>query len=589
MLVTALTICFSVVTGRLIQLQWVKHEGLSKIVEQNRTELRTLHAGRGDVVDVRGNLLAGSREVYAVGVDPHSLSEDIKPGKKKKLARILGVEKKTLEKKFSRRTRLKDGPHGPKPVDVRWVELADQVDQKAYERVQELGIRGVYGNRKFERYYPAGETAAHLLGFVNKQGVPVTGIERFMDFYLSGQDGWRRYEEDGKQRELVQYRDREIPPRHGFHVELTIDTMAQHMVEEVMGGLVEKYQPKGATVIVSEPATGSIIALANYPSFDPNEYQEYPIGNHRNRAVTDIMEPGSTFKAMTVAAAFNEGLVDPQDRLDVSQEYVEYDGREISLPSDHKNYDELSVEEILVKSSNRGAALLGMLLGEEKLYEYAKAFGFGERTGYGPSAEENGILHEISEWDGLTISRMPMGHAVSATPLQIHYAMATIANDGISVKPRVVKRVFEKGNDAAEIRFDPKPSSRVLKPRVARNVCEIMTGVASERGTAKKARIPGFEVAGKTGTTQKIINGRYSSKHHISSFVGFFPASNPELVISVFVDDAQMSGYAYGGLVAAPAFRKIGEKLIRYMGIQPVQKEKSQLALENNDAFDWTN
>lgn len=585
LLASVVGLAFCVLLGRLVHLHVFEHERLVRIVEHNRENIRTLHARRGNIVDARGNLLASTREVYEVGVDPKVFDLEKSQEKLGELARMLGASEQILVEKCLRRTRTVKGPDGPEQRDVRWVELADAVDQELYKRIVELDIRGIYGNRKFERYYPGGKLAAHLLGFINKEETAVMGVERYMDFYLNGQDGWREYEHDGRQRELAQFRKREVPPADGMHVELTLDLVVQHIVEEEIDRIAREYTPESATIIVSEPATGDVLAMASYPNFDLNHYWEASLDQHRNRATNDIIEPGSTFKAITVAAALNEGVVRANDTFDCSVDVVEYKGRKIRLPGDHHRYGELTVSDIVKKSSNRGAAFLGMELGEDRLYEYARAFGFGEITGIGPAGEENGILHAVEDWDGLTISRMPMGHAVSATPLQIHYAMSVIANDGVLVKPRLIKRVYEEGEEA-DIRFDPSPRRRVISTQVAREVANMLMGVVGNDGTARRAAIPGFEVAGKTGTTQKIVDGRYSREHHVASFVGFFPASQPRLVVSVIVNDPQLRGLGYGGVVAAPSFHDVSEKLIRYLGIQPVDGN-TQYAWKGGP-FDWT-
>lgn len=584
-LVAALTLAFVVLTGRLVQLHVFEHERLSRIVEHNRQNDRTLHARRGNILDARGNLLATTREVYEVGVDPKYVDLIEDHDKINELSRILNVERNELIEKLNLRTRVVQGPDGPERRDVRWVKLADAVDQDVYAEVKALDVSGVYGNRKFQRHYPAGRLAAHLLGFVNKEDTAVMGVERYMDFYLNGQDGFVEYEQDGRRREMAQFRHREVPPTDGMNVELTLDLVVQHIVEDQMDRIAREYTPESATIIVSEPTTGDVLAMASYPTFDPNEFWKSEIDQHRNRAMSDIIEPGSTFKAVTVAAGLNEGVVRADEEFDCSVDVVEYRGRKVRLPGDHHRYGMLSVRDIVKKSSNKGAAFVGMRLGEHRLYEYAKAFGFGEPTAIGPAGEENGILHPVKNWDGLTITRMPMGHAVSATPLQIHYAMSVIANDGVLVKPRIIKRVFDETTQT-DIAFDPSPKRRVIQPRVAQEVADMLMSVVGRDGTARRADIPGFEIAGKTGTTQKLINGRYSREHHVASFVGFFPASEPRLVVSVIVNDPQLSGPGYGGIVAAPAFHDVSEKLIRYLGIQP-KNGKTQVAWKGGP-LDWS-
>jgi len=578
-LTIAIFVCFAVLLGRLIHLHLVDGEKLAHIVEQNRERFHEIQARRGNVVDRQGNLLASTQAVYEIGVDPQVVEEGDWE-KVPALAAILGADPDEVWEKFEKRLRTVDGPQGPELRDIRWSELADSVDEPAYEAAMALGIRAVYGNRKYQRIYPAEKLAAHVLGFVNKEGVPVSGVERFCDFYLAGQDGWRKSESDGLRRELAQFRSREVEPRAGLNVELTLDLNVQHLVEQEVARLIEEYDPEGVAVIVSEVATGQILALANHPTFDPNEFWRYPVGAHRNRALTDIYEPGSTFKIVPAAAALNEELVEPDDVFDCAQPVAEYRGRPLRLPSDHHPLGELTVEEIVVKSSNRGAALLGIELGKERLHEYAWRFGFGEPTGFRLDLEENGILHPPRDWDGLTITRLPMGHAVSATPMQVHFAMSAIANGGVLMKPQILREVFDDQGETV-VRFSPDARRRVVSSYTATQLTDMLAEVVGEEGTARRAHIENFGVAGKTGTTQKIVNGRYSNQRHVGSFVGFFPKSNPRLVITVVVDEPKLPGPGYGGLVAAPAFRNIAEHCIQYLGIPP-EPESPLVALSED-------
>lgn len=580
----ALLTGLSAVLGRLYYLHVYDEPRLARIVEHNRDNFQILHARRGSIMDMRGNLLATTQQVYDVGLDPHVVNLEEDQEKLSQLAMLLEIPLAEIFEKASHRTKLVDGPDGPELRDVRWQKLAESVDIGTYKAIRELKMDGVYGNIAYERQYPSGSLAAHLLGFVNKEDKAVTGVERMMDFYLRGQDGWRETERDGHRKELAQFRDREVEPRDGLNVELTIDSVIQHIVEEELKRIAEEYTPNGATIIVTEPSTGAILALGNYPTFDPNKFWESEMENQRNRAITDIYEPGSTFKIVPIAAALNEGLVRPSDIIDCSIDTAQYNGRDIRLPKDHHPYGKLTVSEVASKSSNKGAAQLGMRLGADMLYEYSHTFGFGEQTGLGLTGEVNGILNPVSRWDGLTISRLPMGHAVGATPMQVHSAMATIANDGVLVEPRIVRRVFDLNNESV-VQFMPEPKRRVVSTDTARIVADMLVGVVGPEGTAGRAEIPGFQVAGKTGTTQKIIDGKYSSKHHVASFSGFFPASNPRVVITVVVDDPVLKGYGYGGVVSAPAFKNISEQLIQYLGIQPVDNDAGMLAYQggNND------
>ncbi|MDQ8208841.1 penicillin-binding protein 2 [Coraliomargarita sp. SDUM461003] len=576
----AVACAFCVLLGRLFYLHVWDQAELLEFVEGNRKMVKVVEARRGNIVDTRGNLLATTRTTYNIGVDPQSI-RDTDLEKLPELARILGVPLNEIEAKLAQKTR-KVSADSKEIRLIRWAVLAKDVDEATHDAVQALGVRAIYGNQSHSRAYPAGQLAAHVLGYVNKEETPVTGIERYFDYYLRGQDGWRETERDGKRHELAQYREREVEPTEGLNVELTIDQMVQHIVEAEITRLAQEYDPQGISVIVSQPATGAVLAMANYPSYDPNEFyntEKYPISSQRNRALTDVFEPGSTFKIVPAAAALNEGLVHADDVFQTGVKRVSYKGRTLSLPDDHHIYDSLSVHDIVMKSSNRGAAHLGLLLGEKRLYDYAASFGFGETTGCALGGEITGTLHEPRNWDGLTITRMPMGHAVSATPMQVHSATSVIANQGVLMEPMLAKRVFDE-NGQEVVRFKPKAKRRVISTEVAHTVAAMLSDVVGDQGTARRASIENYDVAGKTGTTQKIINGQYSRRHHVASFSGFFPAKNPALVITVVVDDPQSSGVGYGGSVAAPAFRNIAEACIAYLGIRPARSDASFVNLE---------
>lgn len=580
LLCLAVGFAFCVLFGRLVHLHVIGREGLLAHVEKSRKMVQLVEARRGNIVDRQGNLLATTHTTINLGVDPQSVDpSDL--ARLPELAERIGLPLDEVEAAFNRKSRLVG--NGPEVRLIRWANLAKGLSEDVYEEVMELGIRGVYGNRNFSRTYPGGRLAAHVLGYINTEETAVAGIERNFDYYLRGQDGWRETERDGRRREVARFREREVNPTNGLNVELSIDQMVQHIVEHEIDRLVADYDPDSVSIIVSEPATGYILAMANYPTFDLNEYfdtTKHPLANQRNRALTDIIEPGSTFKIVPAAAALNEGVARPGDVFPTGLAKVDYRGRTVSLPKDHgRGYDQLTLHGIVMKSSNRGAAHLGMMLGEERLRFYASAFGFGQKTGIDLTGEVPGILHAVKDWDGLTITRMPMGHAVSATPMQIHNAMAVVANNGVLMKPQIVRRVFDADGDEI-VRFDPKARRRVLSSDAAEELSRMLVDVVGPEGTARKAGIENFRVAGKTGTTQKIVDGRYSHSQHVASFSGFLPAGKPELAITVIVDHPKFDGLGYGGSVSGPAFRNIARACIKHLGIRPPLPNASSIAFK---------
>ncbi|MDI1334970.1 MAG: penicillin-binding protein 2 [Lacunisphaera sp.] len=585
--------CFMGVGVRLVFLQVVDREALLRFVDRARRQIVIEHARRGTILDTHGNLLATSRSEITVAVDAWALDEYLQieknpakrarkateeQAKRAQLAGLLGLPVADVETAFTPAMRAikpeadkRDGKVDGQTKD-RWVKLKEAVDEPTFDRIADLNIRGITSERIYRRTYPGGGLAAHVIGYLNKEGTPVAGAEHHLNLYLKGQDGWIESEKDGARRELAQFRSREVSGQDGNDVVLTIDSVVQHIIEEELKTIAAKYDPHFATIIATDPMTGAILGLANYPSFDLNNYSKAPLEAQRNYAVTDRIEPGSTFKIVAAGAALNEGLVTPFSSFDCGLPSIDYKGRTIKLPKEDEPFGILSVADIVAHSSNRGAAQLAMLLGEQRFYDYAKAYGFGTATDFPLGGEVRGTLAPPAKWDGLTISRMPMGHSVDATPLQIHMAMSAVANGGVLLRPQIIKEIRDSAGNVIRA-FPAEKRNQVLKASTAAQLAQLLTGVVRE-GTAKGFDIPGFEVAGKTGTTQKIIDGKYSSNHHVSSFVGFFPASRPEVVLSVIVDDAKVpassGGIAYGRTVAAPAFHHIAEQLIQYLEIKPV-------------------
>jgi len=578
--------CLGGVGTRLVFLHVIDRGELLGYIEQVRRQVVVEPARRGNIYDAHQHLLATNHSVYTLGVDPQVLRESDRE-KWPELAALLGLTYAQLERVLTTKTRpiqtaasdsdaataaaLSGGAGAAVARPIRWAKLREDIDEVTYEKIRALGIKGVYGNRVFRRVYPHNALAAHLVGYVNKAGVAAAGVEAYADFYLRGQDGWREGERDGARRELAQFRTREVEPTNGYNVVLSTDIIVQHLVEEELERIARELRPDKATIIVSDARTGFILGMGNYPSFDLNAYAQAPLDVQRNFAITDQIDPGSTFKIVPTAAALNEGLVRPETRFDCSVDQIEYRGRMLRpMPDTHRHEQPLSVAEIISRSSNVGVARLGMLLGEQRLYDYARAFGFGEKSGFPFGGEISGQLNPVKQWSAIDITRIPAGYSVSATPLQVHYAMGVIASGGELLRPQIIAQVRDASGEVV-YSFDKAVRRRVISAATAREMARMLQSVATPSGTAREAAIPGYEVAGKTGTAQKLVNGRYSNRAHVGSFVGFFPASRPEVVISVIVDNARLPGgrSAYGRIVAAPSFKRIGEQLIQYLDIKP--------------------
>ncbi len=590
LLAVGVVACFMAVGVRLVFLHVIDRDQLLADLVKARRQIVVDRARRGAILDAKGNLLATSRSEVTLAVDPWALVDYLEAdtnltrrarkaaeekSKRDQLAGLLGMSSSDIEKIFTpgmRPVKLEDDNHDGKAdgqTKDRWTKLREGVDEPTFGKIEALNIKGLTAQRVYRRVYPSGGLAANLIGYLNKEGTPVTGAERHFDLYLKGEDGWIESEKDGARRELAQFRSREVPVQDGNDVVLTIDSVVQHILEEELKTIAGKFDPHFATIIASDPRTGRILGMANYPSFDLNNYSKAPLDAQRNYAVTDIIEPGSTFKIVAAGAALDQGLVTPSSVFDCGITSINYKGRDLNLPKEDHQFGQLTVAEIVSHSSNRGAAQLAMLMGEQNYYEYVKRYGFGASTNFQLGGEVRGLLEPPKNWDALTITRMPMGHAVAATPLQIHMAMSAVANGGTLLRPQIIQEIRD-ANGAVIRTFQPEKRTQVLKPSTAALLAQLLHGVVGPEGTAHGYDIPGFELAGKTGTAQKIIDGKYSNSHYVASFVGFFPASRPEVVLSVIVDDAKLQGrMASGAAVSAPSFHHIAEQLIQYLDIKP--------------------
>ncbi len=565
--------CFLAVFSRLVWLHWIDAPRLRAEAVQARRVLRGQPCRRGEIRDAQDNLLAVSEDVWDIGVDPDSLVKG-ENARALEVATALGIPVTKVIQAFNTTTRV-DSEGEEK--DIRWTVLAREVNETTVKRMKALGIKALRAELKYHRSYPKGQLAAHVLGYVNKEGEPASGIERVMNSLLIGQNGWIESERDGRHRELTSNRLREVAPVDGSTVVLTINSLVQKTCEDALAAAAARYAPKSGIIIVSDPRTGRILGLANWPTFDLNLFfdpKAAPMDNQRNRAVSDIYEPGSVFKIVSISGALEEHLITPNSVFDCGATNVPYRGRMVSMPGDSHPIGVADIRHIVRESSNRGTVQVGMQyaerLGEEKFYSLIKSFGFGANTGLITGAEVPGLLLPPKRWDGMTISRVPMGHSVSVTAMQMHFAMSVIAAEGLLMQPQLVLRVEDPKTKLAVLNYPPRSRGRAISAATATETATLLRAVCGKGGTAPIADIPGFEVAGKTGTTQKIINGHYSTTHHVASFAGFFPVGDPKLAITVIIDEPHGEGVAYGGKVSAPIFREVAEKCIRWLDIAPV-------------------
>ncbi|AKJ65001.1 peptidoglycan D,D-transpeptidase FtsI family protein [Kiritimatiella glycovorans] len=509
-------------------------------------------ARRGRILDRRGNLFALDLARKHVCADPaYILGHGAVDSVATRLAGVLGTDAAEIAEKLDRPKR-------------RYVRLRKYVSSETAESVTALELPGVFLEEAYRRHYPKGPLMAHVVGFANTLNDGCAGVELAMDRYLKGTPGRRVGERDGSGREIYSRRVLEQPPESGADVYLTLDQQIQYIAERAVQKAFTRHRAAGAWAVVQRVRTGEILAMASAPSYDPNRYGDARPEWRRNRAVEFVYEPGSTMKAVTVASALDAGAVRTDEIIDCEAGRWYYGGRSLSEYHGHA-YGPLTVADVLKKSSNIGAAKIALRLGEEPLERYFRSFGFGEKPGTELPAEEGGLFAPAERWSKISITRLAMGHEIGVTALQMLNAVCTIANDGRRLRPSVIKRVTRGGEDVV-LENRREPLDRAVSPRVAHQMRAMMARVTGEGGTAPQAAIEGFEVAGKTGTAQKIgPDGRYLRSRTVASFVGFVPADRPEIGIIVVVDDPEDGGT--GGRVAAPAFAEIGEETLRFLGI----------------------
>lgn len=568
---------FSIFSYRLICLQMVEHDYYTAEAVEKHGQRNVIQAERGAIYDAHDEVLAQNVPVATVVADGTLLNnpDALVPI----LARALHLPPNEIAEKIS--------SHRPYVVLKR--ELPEAEARALEETLKQNKLRGIRCERGTIRVYPNGPMLCHVVGFTNFDQHGIQGVEASMDQYLRGEDGYRWIERDAQGRELVLYRGQERPPHDGCQVHLTIDLHLQAIVEDELDTAMRQYRPATATIILMRPQTGEILAMANRPNFDINLRAEAKPEQMKNRAIIDMMEPGSTFKIVTAASALNERKVGLDSMIFCENGVWNIFGRPLH-DHGHKGYGDLSVQDILVHSSNIGAAKMAMMLGEQKFYEYIRRFGFGDQTGVELPGEIGGMVHPLRKWDKLSITRIPMGQGVAVTPLQMISAMATIANGGKLMQPRIVKSIVD-GEGKTINALQPKIVRQVISPETARKVALALRGVASKRGTAVEAAVPGFTISGKTGTAQKAApGGGYEKDKYIVSFSGFLPSENPAFVCLVVLDDAHTKDPAlnYGGTIAGPIFSRVAEKAARYLDLEPheeieTKSSAGRVALTNAD------
>ena len=543
----ALVAWSAAIEARLVYLQVGRHADLSARAE--RQQLRTVEttAKRGDILDRDGRVLAYSVDADSIYAVPTEISDPDAAAKA-----LCGVlENCGPRERVALADRIRRGRA--------FAYVRRQVSPDEARRVAALELEGIGFMKENRRFYPNKDLAAHVLGYVGIDNTGLNGLEASYDSLIKGRPGTVLIQTDARRHAFSRI---ERPPTTGATIELTIDQYLQHVAERELRAGVEENRAAGGTAVVMDPRNGEILALANWPSFNPNAYRDSRPDEQRNRAIQDLYEPGSTFMIVTASAAFEEKVISPSDQIDVSAGNIRFGARVID---DDHNYGVLSFTDVLVKSSNVGAIKVGLKLGPDRMGAYMKRFGFGRRTSPDFPGESAGIMWDPAKLTDSALASVSMGYQVGVTPLQMAAAVSSIANGGELFEPRIVRAVI---TDSARTPVPHKMVRRTVSAGTAATLSQIMEEVV-ERGTGTRAKIPGYTVAGKTGTAQKVVNGQYSRSDYNASFVGFVPSRAPAFAIVVVIDSPHGRNLYYGGSVAAPIFQRIADAALRNRGIPP--------------------
>jgi cell division protein FtsI (penicillin-binding protein 3) len=546
-----LSLAFLAMAVRLVSLQILEAPAYAKLAANQREREIVFPARRGAILDRAGEPLAISVDLHMVYTDHIHVQNDALTAAK--LSRVLEEDAGEIEAKLQ-----------PDFPGDQFDFIARQVPPKKARRIKTLALPGIYLKTEPKRFYPGGRLAAHVIGFADIDGNGLEGIESQYDSILQGEPGRLVREQDPTgdvslpQAEYIE--ERAEPGRSLF---LTIDKELQYFTELTLAQATRQYQAEAGTAIVMRPDTGEILALANVPTFDPNEPGEATTIERRNRAVTDVYEPGSAFKVVTAAASLEKHVVTPRTMFTVPYSF-KYSDRVFHDSHPHPT-EQMTMAEVIQESSNTGTIQIGLRLGGARLDRFVRKFGFGTKTGLDFPGESPGIVLDRDDWTGPTIATIPIGQGIAVTPLQMVSAYASIANHGVAVEPKLLYATL---NPDGDIEPSTAPAERrIISLKTALKMRDILTGVV-EKGTGLEAQIPGYEVAGKTGTAQKPLPGGGYGDSYVGSFAGFAPAARPAVVVLVTLDDPSP---IWGGSTAAPTFRTITEFALRHLGIAPTE------------------
>jgi len=542
-------LAFLLVCARAYYLQIVLGPDLQERAEQQHQQVVKLTPQRGTIYDRNGDALALSLAVESLYADPGQIVEPESAAKK--LAEVLDLSRKQILQK------LKSGKG--------FVWLERRLTPEKADQIKGLQITGLHFVSEHKRYYPLSQLGAQAIGFTGVDPKGLEGVELKYDAVLQGEAGLLVSHRDARGRGLATAEQVVRGGAPGQDIYLTLDRTLQYIAEKELADAVGQADAVGGTVVILEPASGKVLAMASQPDYNPNAVASFRPAEWRNRAICDSFEPGSTFKPFLMAGILEEGLVSRKKKIYCENGRFRVGGKTIR---DHKKYESLNLDEVIKFSSNIGMAKLGKMLERENFYRYLRDFGFGQQTGVDLPGEVTGTLHPPSRWFEIDLAAISFGQGVTVTPLQLASATAAIANGGLMMQPYLVEQIIDS-NGAKQGQQEPSVRNRVVSEKTARQVREMMVGVVEKGGTGTRAAVPGYRVGGKTGTAQKVdpVTGGYSVDKRVASFVGFVPAERPAMVILVTIDEPQ--GKTYGGLVAAPVFSRIAGQALRYLNVPP--------------------
>ena len=542
----------SMFAARLVQLQGVDASAYASMAEAESTRTVTLHAPRGTIVDRDGVELATSVDAVALAADPTQTSDQA-PQIAAVLVRHLGLDY------FATVDALRE-------PDTRFVYLARQVPEwkadRALKVLSKAGLAGVYSERDPLRIYPSGDVAANVLGFVGQDGVGLQGLERVFEYFMSGRDGESTYTvaPDGEQIPLSPSAEQD--PEPGMGLQLTLDRDVQWYAQRRLREAVEQTGGESGTAITIDVDSGEVLAMADYPSFDANHPAAVPTADRGSRAVQNVYEPGSVEKVLTFGALLDAGLVRPTTQFRVPPSLT-FDGHTVHDDWSH-GWLNLTAAGVLAKSSNLGTIRAGMRMPPRELEDYLRSFGLGEKTGAGLAGESNGLLAPARTWPDIQHANVLFGQGVSVNALQMAAAINTVANDGVYVQPSLLQGVLT--DDGLGDRFEPS-THRVISTEAAEKLQLMMETVTGEEGTGVEGRIPGYRVAGKTGTAQRVVDGVYAPGQRVISFAGFAPVDDPQYMTYVMIDYPKDG--SFGGTACAPVFRDIMAYVLQRYAVPP--------------------